>query len=76
MGLCAENITQARRETGFILTISDNGTGISDNVDMENSDSLGLQLVNILVEQLEGEMEVKREKGTEFTIKISTAEKE
>ncbi|WP_440945079.1 PAS domain S-box protein [Methanosarcina sp. T3] len=72
--LCAENRTQARRETGFILTVSDNGTGISDTVDMENSDSLGLQLVNILVEQLEGEMEVKREKGTEFTIRISIAE--
>jgi len=73
--LCSENETKARRETGFILTVSDDGIGISDAVDLENSDSLGLQLVKILVDQLEGEMEVKRERGTEFTIRISIAEK-
>lgn len=74
--LCSENETKSRRETGFILTVSDDGTGISDAVDLENSDSLGLQLVKILVDQLEGEMEVKREKGTEFTIRISVAEED
>jgi len=72
---CIENGTETLRETGFILTVADDGTGISDAVDLENSDSLGLQLVKILVDQLEGEMEVKREKGTEFTIRLSIAEK-
>ncbi|TFH04391.1 MAG: PAS domain S-box protein [Methanosarcina sp.] len=71
----AENGTEARRVTGFILTVSDDGTGIPDTINMENSDSLGLQLVNILVDQLDGEIEVKKDEGTEFTIRISVAEK-
>ena len=72
---CAENGTEDHRGIGFILTVSDDGTGIPDIIDMENSDSLGLQLVNILVDQLDGEIEVKRDEGTEFTILISVAEK-
>jgi PAS domain S-box-containing protein len=72
---CAENGTEAHRGTGFILTISDDGTGIPDTIEIENSESLGLQLVNILVDQLDGEIEVKRNDGTEFTILISVAEK-
>ena len=38
---------------------------------LENSDTLGLQLVNILVDQLDGEMELKRDRGTEFNIRIN-----
>jgi two-component sensor histidine kinase len=55
--------------------VSDNGTGIPDSVDLENPDTLGLQLVSILVDQLDGEMELKRDNGTEFIIKLSTGEK-
>jgi len=53
---------------GYILTISDNGIGIPENTDFENPDTLGLQLVNILVDQIDGCIELKREQGTEFTI--------
>ena len=48
----------------FIL--SDNGIGIPANIDIENLESLGLQLVTSLVSQLDGELEIKRNKGTEF----------
>jgi len=49
--------------------------GIPKSTVIENSNTLGLQLVNILVAQLEGEIEIKREKGTEFIIGINVAEK-
>jgi len=44
--------------------------GIPEEIRLENSDTLGLQLVNILVDQLNGEIELKRDNGTEFDIKI------
>ncbi|MCC4769113.1 PAS domain S-box protein [Methanosarcina sp. DH2] len=59
------------KRTEFTLIVLDNGVGIPEAVDFENSDTLGLQLVSILVEQLDGELELKRDNGTEFTIRIS-----
>ena len=41
--------------TSFTLTISDNGVGIPENLDIEELDSLGMQLVTSLVDQLDGE---------------------
>jgi PAS domain S-box-containing protein len=52
----------------YILEVSDNGKGISEKVDTKNSSSLGLQLVNILVEQIDGCLEIKNDKGAQFTI--------
>ena len=45
------------------------GIGIPNNVDPENTDTLGLKLVNLLTEQLNGEIELKKDNGTNFTIK-------
>jgi PAS domain S-box-containing protein len=55
----------------FILMVSDNGVGIPENIDIEDLDSLGLQLVSTLVDQLNGELELKRNNGTEFTIRFT-----
>lgn len=60
-----------RKCTGYTLIVSDDGTGIPERIDFENSDTLGLQLVNILVDQLDGEIELKRGRGTEVIIKIN-----
>lgn len=59
------------KSNSFVLTVSDNGVGIPEDVDIENPDSLGLQLVTTLVEQLDGELELKRDNGTEFIIRFS-----
>jgi two-component sensor histidine kinase len=37
-------------------------------MDFRDTDSLGLQLVSSLVEQIEGNIELDRSHGTEFTI--------
>lgn len=57
-------------EDGYCLTIKDNGVGLPDGVSVDNPDSLGLQLVNALVSQLEGKIEVVRDGGTMFKIVI------
>jgi two-component sensor histidine kinase len=54
----------------FTLTVSDNGVGIPESFDIENLDSLGMQLVTSLVDQLDGELELKRDNGTEFIVRF------
>ena len=69
------NKSEGCKSTSFILTVSDNGVGIPENLDIEDLDSLGLQLVTSLVDQLDGELELKRNNGTEFTIRFTVTEK-
>jgi len=53
------------------LVIGDNGVGIPKDVDLRKTKSLGLHIVNVLVEkQLHGEIALNREKGTEFRIEF------
>jgi PAS domain S-box-containing protein len=61
------NLTENEPQN-YILTISDDGAGIPENITFENTSSLGLKLVKILSEQLSGKIELNREKGTEFKI--------
>jgi two-component sensor histidine kinase/PAS domain-containing protein len=50
------------------LTVSDDGAGLPDGFDFRNTSSLGLQLVNILAEQMEGTVELDTARGTTFKI--------
>ncbi len=50
------------------LTISDNGVGLPPKLDFRNTDSLGLQLVTSLVEQINGEIFCENKIGTKFTV--------
>ena len=59
------------KSSRFILTVSDDGVGIPESFDLENPNSLGIQLVTTLVDQLDGELELKRNNGTEFTIRFT-----
>ncbi len=68
IGSYIKSVNENIDSTTFELTVSDNGVGIPENFDIENLDSLGLQLVTSLVDQLDGELEIKRNNGTEFTI--------
>ncbi|HEY3361751.1 MAG TPA: PAS domain S-box protein [Methanosarcina sp.] len=64
------------KATSFSLIVSDNGIGIPESINIEKVDSLGIQLINTLVDQLDGELELKRNNGTEFTIKFTVIEKD
>ena len=55
-------------EDGLELTVSDNGAGFPPEIDFRNTASLGLRLVNSLVDQLDGQIEMSAEDGTRFTI--------
>lgn len=62
------------KKTNFILNISDNGIGIPQSLNIEELDTLGFQLITSLVDQLDGEFELKRNNGTEFNMKFTVAE--
>jgi len=56
------------------LLVSDNGVGISEDVDVRTIDTLGLGLVRGMAEtQLGGTLEVARDNGTQVTIKFREA---
>ena len=63
------------KSASFILKIFDDGIGIPKSIDLENPNSLGIQLVTTLVDQLGGELELKRSNETEFTIRFTVTEK-
>jgi PAS domain S-box-containing protein len=50
------------------LTVQDNGCGFPRDIDFRATDSLGLQLVNALTEQLGGTIALERHDGTAFTL--------
>jgi PAS domain S-box-containing protein len=50
------------------ITIADNGIGLPKDFDLENPETLGLQLVQSLVNQLEGKLKLNNDNGTEFKI--------
>jgi PAS domain S-box-containing protein len=52
----------------YRLRVHDNGIGLPQDLEPENTGTLGLQLVSILVKQLNGTMEISRSGGTAFTI--------
>ncbi|WP_321421202.1 histidine kinase dimerization/phosphoacceptor domain -containing protein [uncultured Methanobacterium sp.] len=58
----------------YDLIISDNGVGMPENINFDETDTLGLQLVNSLVNQLEGTIELSRDRGTKFNIKFKELE--
>ncbi len=52
----------------LILAVSDTGVGLPKDLDCQNTDSLGLQLVNALTHQIEGTIKINQGDGLEFEI--------
>jgi two-component sensor histidine kinase len=68
------NVKFSRRGNNYILSVKDDGMGLLSKIDIKNTDTLGLKLVNALVNQLEGTMEINRNNGTQFIIKFQNKE--
>ena len=58
-----------KEENGTVqLLVRDNGVGMPPNFDMSKLESLGLQLVQMLSEQIHGQLEFLSEQGTCFSV--------
>jgi PAS domain S-box-containing protein len=55
----------------IVLTVADDGIGFPEDMDFTQMHSLGLQLVNGLVRQLRGNIEIERGCGTVFKVRFS-----
>ncbi|MGF7118314.1 sensor histidine kinase [Methanobacterium oryzae] len=64
------NIILSKHDNMLKIVVSDNGVGFPENIDFQNTESLGLQLVKALVNQLNGKIELERNNGTKFTLKF------
>ncbi len=54
------------------LVFSDNGVGLPEDIDIQETETMGLDLVRSLTRQLGGTIELNRNDGTEFTIIFRT----
>ena len=53
------------------LVVQDNGKGLPDNFSIDETESLGLRIVKLLVQQINGSIDFQNIKGTKFIIKFS-----
>ncbi len=69
-GLITVTITE-QEKGAFLIDFSDNGVGIPEEKIGGNSDSLGVDLIDSLVEQMNGELQVETsDKGTHYNIRF------
>ncbi len=52
------------------LEYRDNGVGLPEAIDLGDHAGFGMQLIGMLVEQLDGTIEIEREQGTRFRIRF------
>ncbi|MEW6347871.1 MAG: ATP-binding protein [Thermodesulfobacteriota bacterium] len=63
-------IVRSADDKNLELIVADNRVGLPERLDPRNPKSLGLDLVNTLVEQLKGVKEVISEQGTRVCIRF------
>ncbi|MEI6704162.1 MAG: sensor histidine kinase, partial [Deltaproteobacteria bacterium] len=63
-------IDLAETEQGIQLLVKDNGIGFPPELNFRETETLGLQLVNMLVKQLDGSIEQSVDGGTEYTLQF------
>jgi two-component sensor histidine kinase len=62
------DIKYYKQDNLYILYIADNGIGFPKKINIDNPETLGLSLVNDLVNQLGGDIQIKTDKGVNITI--------
>jgi PAS domain S-box-containing protein len=68
-GMMGEIFVSLRsKQDNYELIVSDNGIGLPNEFDINNTKTLGLMLVNSLTEQIDGKITINRENGTRFSI--------
>ena len=58
-------------DKGYNLVIQDDGIGLPDDININDLNSLGLKIIDLLVQQLGGKVEVNNSNGTCYIISIS-----
>lgn len=67
-GIGRIGVSFRRFEDSYILTISDDGNGMPEDFSFDNITSMGLEIICILTDQLDGNIQLVKSKGTTFRI--------
>ena len=59
---------RASGDDRFTLSVSDDGVGFPEGIDFHKTETLGMQLVTMLVEQLDGTISLERKPRTRFEV--------
>lgn len=62
------DLRRTSAKDSILLTVSDNGVGLPEGFEIENCTTLGLRLVNMLVKQLRGTIDLRTNGPAEFAI--------
>lgn len=63
-------IEMINTEQFYRMTVKDNGVGFKPNFDVKRDSNLGMQLIYMLAEQLDGKVEINNELGVSYQILI------
>lgn len=67
-------ISLTKQDDVIELIFSDNGVGIPESLDMNNSGTLGMKLISLLTNQLDGEVQLYRGEGTKIVVRFRLRE--
>ncbi len=67
----AINVNICRKNDMIEIVVGDDGMGLPKDFDINKTETLGLQLVRTLVDQLQGKLNVTNQTGTRFTIQFN-----
>ncbi len=68
------NIKLHKNDGGYTLIVEDNGVGLPEDFNLENNNSLGLQLINTLTNQIDGNLTCSNNDGVTFRIDFKDKE--
>jgi PAS domain S-box-containing protein len=63
-------VSMTAEPTRYVLTVSDDGVGMPPGLDLQQVDTLGLQLVRTLADQLEGRLALEVAGGTHVSVTV------
>ena len=64
----------SQSEDDIIIIIEDNGKGFPDSIDFKDTESLGMQLVVSLIDQIDGEIKLDGVNGTKYELKFKNVQ--
>ncbi len=64
------SISFKKKNRAYILSYSDDGIGMEKNIDYKRPKSMGLELIKLLTEQLDGTYRLERKNGTSYIFKF------
>lgn len=59
--------------SNFVLSVADNGVGLPANIDVENTSTMGYELISLLNKQIDSVMTIDRVNGTKFIFELNAA---